>query len=74
MLNTQDIANLVADEETGAFHVISNPNFTQPDEVYPVMGDVDGDTLKVFYSNGQVLELTAKWTQLPADHAFFNKD
>ena len=55
MITSEDIAALVTDEEIASF-------ITPTAEIYPIESDLDGDVLKIWYSNNQVLEIKLKWT------------
>ena len=53
---TEDLESLLGDHDIGGF------GLGDDDEIYPIESQTDGDTIKIWYSNGQVVELTAKWT------------
>ena len=60
-INTMDICNIISDSDIGAFLCFVARG---KDDllVEPIESDGDGDVIKVWYSNNQVLELKVKWT------------
>ena len=59
-IKTEDLEHILGDDELGMFMCFVDPNTEA--EVFPIESQTDGDVLKIWYNNNQVLELTAKWT------------
>ena len=60
-ITSNDICNIIGDSDIGGFHCFVARG---EDDLFvePVDSTVDGDIIKVWYSNNQVLEMKVKWT------------